>query len=209
MILAISSIHLILVRNEAQQRAAHYSAQGALSVSPDVERKKLKTLLSITLLAGLLCGCGQPFLPRPTKKPVTPANVVGTWSLRDFRTMTENGPAMYYTATFSFSPDGTVFQTILPDGQTTPITNTGTWKLESGQIYLEHLLQEDWNVQEKKGEWTPKSAIWWMIHVPLNEPELIVFGGLFPDPDAYQSMKKDVQQGGPGYPPQGVGSPDP
>ena len=36
MILAISSIHLILVRNEAQQRAAHYSAQGALSVSPDV-----------------------------------------------------------------------------------------------------------------------------------------------------------------------------
>ena len=192
-----------------EQGVAPYGAQGAPPVNADVERKKMKTLIATTLLALMLCGCGQAFLPRPTTKPVRPTDVVGTWSIRDFRTMADQSPAMYYTATFNFSPDGTFFQTILPDGQATPITNAGTWTLDSGRIYLDHLLQESWNDQDNKGEWMPRSSIWWMIHMPFSDPELIVFGGLFPDPDDYQSMKKIVQQAVPGYAAQGASSPEP
>jgi hypothetical protein len=121
---------------------------------------------AVLLLA--LTGC--QFTPPPTSKTVTTNDVVGVWSF------TED-----YGKT-------TVFMTFLPSGDFTQqvfaVTHTniqvGKWSLDGPHLQLTDFLAEI------DGGWKPYSMHWYFID---GDQRLDIFGGAFPDSDAYQHLR--------------------
>ena len=138
----------------------------------------LKLWVAVVLVPVLLAGCC--FLPAPTKKQATHADVIGTWQ---------------YTADFDktiitieFKEDGTFRQVVKPTGQSKPLVQDGTWTLDGAHIHLENILTHA-GISEQEG-WVPEEAGWYLIDSTSGKPRLAIFGGTFSDPDSWQEFKR-------------------
>ena len=133
----------------------------------------------IVLLALILGGCGHAFLPTPTEKKVAPADAVGTWQY----------PAHFgeTTITIEIRADGTFHQVVKLAGNSEPLQQDGTWKLDGADIDLDKVLINE-GLSDQEG-WVAEPASWYFVE-SSGKPPLVIFGGTHPDPDSWQEFKK-------------------
>ena len=132
----------------------------------------------VVLLLLFLAGCC--FLPSPTRKKASDADVVGTWQ---------------YTAdygntviTIEFKNDGTFHQVVTPAGQARQLVQNGTWTRNGADIELTDVLMEDYSGNQKA--WVAEDTFWYLTDATSGKPPLVIFGGSFPDPDSWQEFKR-------------------
>ncbi len=144
------------------------------------------------LVATWLCGCGQwGGLPEPTKKMVTAKDLVGTWTGNAFRPMKLN-QSSNYSFQFDLRADGTFEQTISVSGDTNLVHQTGTWNILGGHIELNEALLEEFDFTKNIGIWKARQTIWDVLDGRGNT--FVIFGGLFPDPDSWQELKRSANK---------------
>ena len=138
-----------------------------------------KIYTTVCCLSVLLVGCC--FLPGPTKKKVTRADVIGTWQYTaDFEKT---------IITIEFMADATFHQIVKPAGQSKQLTQDGTWNLDGADLHLENALTHE-GFSEQNG-WVPEAAGWWLIdNVISDRPAFVIFGGTCSDPDSWQEFKR-------------------
>lgn len=120
------------------------------------------------LLCLLLTGCH--FTPSPTTKLVTTNDVVGVWSFTEDYGKT--------TIFMTFIPSGVFTQQVVSATQTN--VQVGKWVLDGPHLQLTDFLGEF------GGVWSPGSMSWYFIDG--HKRKLEIFGGAFPDLDAYQHL---------------------
>ena len=118
----------------------------------------------------LLAFAGCQVAPSPTTKTVTTNNVLGVWSLVEDYGQT--------TIFITFAASG-IFtqQTVTPAGTNNQV---GKWSLNGPHLNLTDFLAK------AAGGWTNTSINWYFVD---GEKRLEIFGGAFPDPDAFQHLK--------------------
>ena len=139
----------------------------------------MRTAFPIVLFALMLCGCGHAFLPTPTKKKVAAADAAGTWQYT-----ADHGKT---TITIEIRTDGTFHQVVKMAGDSDPLQQDGTWKLDGAHINLDKVLTNEGFGEQ--GEWAAGSASWYFVE-SAGKPPLVIFGGTHPDPDSWQEFKK-------------------
>lgn len=118
----------------------------------------------------LLALTGCQFTPSATNKPVTTNDVVGVWSFAEDYGKT--------TVLMTFVPSGVFTQQIVTASQTN--THVGKWSLDGPHLQLVNFMAQ------KMGSWTNDSMSWYFVD---GKKRLEIFGGAFPDPDAFQLLK--------------------
>jgi hypothetical protein len=127
---------------------------------------RYSTVLFLTLL-----GC--QFTPSPTSKAVGTNDVVGLWSFTEV-----DGKTMV-TVLITFYPSGVFTQEVLAVSQTN--RQAGRWSLEGPHVQLTDFLRRD------VSGWKKDSMHWYFVDGSKGGVEL--FGGAFPDDDAFQYLK--------------------
>jgi len=120
----------------------------------------------LLLLCLALTGCH--FSPSPTTKPVTTNDVVGVWSFTEDYGKT--------TMFMTFMPSGVFTQQVVTATQTN--TQVGSWLLDGPHLSLQDFLQS---------VGSPATTMHWYL-IDGDKRKLEIFGGAFPDPDAYQHL---------------------
>jgi hypothetical protein len=126
--------------------------------------------ISRYLVVLLFAFTGCQFTPSPTSKTVTTNDVVGVWSFTEDYGKT--------TVFMTFLPSGVFTQEVITATQTN--VQVGTWSLDGPHLQLADFLGQF------GGVWKPDSMHWYFIDG--DKRRLEIFGGAFPDPDAYQHL---------------------
>ncbi|MBL9167471.1 MAG: hypothetical protein JNN07_06990 [Verrucomicrobiales bacterium] len=128
----------------------------------------MRILPYLAVLCLALTGC--QFTPSPTRQPVTTNDVIGVWSFTEDYSKT--------TVFLTFMPSGVFTQQVVATTQTN--TGVGNWTLDGPNLQLTGFL-----AQTGFG-WKPDSIRWYFIDG--DKRKLEIFGGAFPDPDAFQHL---------------------
>lgn len=124
----------------------------------------------------------------PTTKPVSPKDIVGTWTRGASRSMQVNKP-VDYVLKLDLNPDGSFLQTITVSGDPNIIHQKGTWKINGGYLELSDALVEEWDQTTKTGKWKAEPTRFFIID-SYGGPTFAIFGGLFGDPDSWIGFDK-------------------
>lgn len=144
----------------------------------------MKTEISIIVAGLIAAGCGPAFLPDATQAPVTDANVVGSWVYTGYSAGTP--------ATITFATNHTFVQSVTTTGGT--LGATGSWTRVGANLTVSRVLMED---VPRPPAWTESEGMWWLTDSRLAPGTLAIFGGSFPDPDAYQEFRRIAGNTGP------------
>jgi hypothetical protein len=118
----------------------------------------------LLLFCLVLTGC--QFTPSATTKAVTTNDVAGVWSFTEDQT----------TVVMTFMPSGVFTQQLVTATQTN--TQVGRWSLNGPHLHLEDFLPSPGS---------PATAMHWYF-IDGDKRALEIFGGAFPDPDAFQHL---------------------
>ncbi|MDX1952649.1 MAG: hypothetical protein SFY81_10720 [Verrucomicrobiota bacterium] len=127
---------------------------------------RIRPFLLLFCLA--LAGC--QFTPSPTSRTVTTNDVVGVWSFTEDEYKT--------TVLMTFMPSGIFTQQVIHATRTN--VQVGRWTLDGP-----HLQLADFRAHIG-GKWVLESMDWYFIDGDRRKLE--IFGGAFPDPDAFQHL---------------------
>ena len=72
-------------------------------------------------------------------------------------------------------------------GNSEPLQQDGTWKLDGADIDLDKVLINE-GLSDQEG-WVAEPASWYFVE-SSGKPPLVIFGGTHPDPDSWQEFKK-------------------
>lgn len=122
------------------------------------------------ILVACLVLTGCQFTPSPTTKLVATNDVIGVWSFAEDYGKT--------TVFMTFMPSGVFTQEVVTASQTN--VQVGSWSLDGPHIQLTDFYGQF------EGTWKSGSIGWYFIDG--DKRELEIFGGVFPDPDAYQHL---------------------
>ena len=134
--------------------------------------KPMQRLLLIASLI-LLTGCGSNFAPSPTSRPVTAANLAGTWTYRPLADSEAD-------VLLELRSDGSYTQTVtLPCNV---LTSTGQWGIDGTDLELDGILSDfdDWQ--------TADVASWRIIERDESPTGFAILGGAV-DPDQWVVLR--------------------
>lgn len=155
--------------------------------------------LCILLLSIILLGCGQAFLPQPTKKTVSASDIIGIWQYEINPGFWKGLPKNDGIIKIEFVSDGTFQQEIIIQGTSQPIIQKGRWEINGAYINLTEVLMEA--SYQDKIQWEPASDSWWIIDSQQENTPFSIFGGTSFDPDQSQEFKKLLIRQSPGHNP--------
>ncbi len=120
-----------------------------------------------------LSGCKQA--PSATKRLPSTADIVGTW-----RYHSDQPKAI---VTIQFNSDGTFHQEVAPANGSAKLIQQGNWDLDRQYIGVVSPL-----VVSVQGKWAAMESVWIVIDSTQSPGKLSIFGGVIPDPDAYEEF---------------------
>lgn len=128
------------------------------------------------VLAAIGGSCNR--LPRPTSKPVSPRQIVGSWSYA----------SDYPNANIriEFRPDGTFSQTVKLAGKPDILESKGSWSLDGSKLVVRKVLMYE------EGAWKPDDDRWLILDSSDDPSGVQIFGGAHPDPDVYVRFKREA-----------------
>lgn len=156
-----------------------------------IERCALRQRVAILFAAcgaGILAlACGVTFHSDPTASPVTPADVIGTWTLAVYN---EETSTRRYDVEMALSANNTFVQTIRIANHGDTLTQTGRWHLSGVQVRLENALVENHFAPLTKRSFTPGNLTWFMADSEVPNQPLGLCGGLDNDSGSYHEFAK-------------------
>lgn len=139
----------------------------------------MNALLRILALAALLhlAGCGFAALPGRATRPVTDADLLGSW--------TYEGAYGRDKVLIRFDKGYTFTQTIVSPGSPAR-TQRGTWTLSGPNVEITDVL-----IYDHTSTWTPYNDNWWFADGYYGK-KLELMGGDCRDPDSAIELKRVV-----------------
>jgi hypothetical protein len=145
-----------------------------------IHRMKHLSIIGASIPIAVIClsSCemecvGHSALPGPTTKPVAAKDVIGSWQYF--------AHVSGWTATLTFSADGTYSQTMVNKSGKIMRCPGGSWTLNNSSVYMRAFTDEDGNTV---------NIGFWMVESSQSKSGLALYGGLLNTPSVYNEWKQ-------------------